>query len=83
MTDVLFFGFTLQSYWQMYNSDISSPFRETNYQPEIFYGFINDLKVGEWTNRVNIIGIEHQSNGRTQPLSRSWNQNLCQFYLGK
>lgn len=77
--DVLFFGFTLQSYWQMYNSDISSPFRETNYQPEIFYGFINDLTLGEWTNRVNVIGIEHQSNGRTQPLSRSWNRIYANF----
>ncbi|MET1254142.1 phospholipase A [Aliikangiella maris] len=77
--DVLFFGFTIQSHWQMYNSDISAPFRETNYQPEIFYGFINDLKLGEWTNRVNMIGIEHQSNGRSQPLSRSWNRIYANF----
>ncbi|TQV84896.1 phospholipase A [Aliikangiella coralliicola] len=77
--DVLFFGFTIQSYWQMYNSEVSSPFRETNYQPEIFYGFMNDFKVGEWTNLVNVIGIEHQSNGRSQPLSRSWNRLYAQF----
>jgi len=77
--DILFVGFTLQSYWQMYNSDISSPFRETNYQPEIFYGIFNDFKVGEWTNLVNVIGIEHQSNGRSQPLSRSWNRLYAQF----
>ncbi len=77
--DAVYFGFTLQSYWQMYNSEISSPFRETNYQPEIFYGYLNDLKVGEWTNRVNIIGIEHQSNGRIQPMSRSWNRIYAHF----
>jgi len=77
--DIVFFGFTIQSYWQMYNSDVSAPFRETNYQPEIFYGFMNDLKVGEWTNRGNIIGIEHQSNGRSQPLSRSWNRIYAHF----
>lgn len=77
--DILFFGFTIQSYWQMYNSDISSPFRETNYQPEVFYGFLNDYRVGEWTNRVNVIGIEHQSNGQTQGLSRSWNRIYAQF----
>jgi len=77
--DILFFGFTVQSYWQMYNSDVSSPFRETNYQPEVFYGFVNDYKVGEWTNMVNIIGIEHQSNGRSQPLSRSWNRIYAQI----
>ncbi len=77
--DVLFFGFTLQSFWQVYNSDISSPFRETNYQPEVFYGFMNDFKIGEWRNLVNIIGIEHQSNGRTQPLSKSWNRIYAQI----
>ncbi len=76
--DALFFGFTLQSYWQMYNSDLSSPFRETNYQPEIFYGLVNDFKVGNWVNRVNLFGIEHQSNGRSQPLSRSWNRVYIQ-----
>jgi len=77
--DILFFGFTIQSYWQMYNSEVSSPFRETNYQPEIFYGVFNDLKLGEWTNRVNVIGVEHQSNGRSQPISRSWNRVYAQF----
>ena len=77
--DIVFFGFTIQSYWQMYNADVSSPFRETNYQPEVFYGFMNDLKLGEWTNRVNIVGIEHQSNGRSQPLSRSWNRIYAHF----
>jgi phospholipase A1 len=77
--DVIFFGITIQSYWQMYNSDISSPFRETNYQPELFYGFVNDFKVGEWTNLINVIGFEHQSNGRSQRLSRSWNRIYAQF----
>lgn len=77
--DVLFFGFTVQSYWQMYNSEISSPFRETNYQPEIFYGFVNDYKVGQWTNLINVVGIEHQSNGLAQPFSRSWNRLYAQF----
>jgi phospholipase A1/A2 len=77
--DMVFFGFTVQSYWQMYNSEISSPFRETNYQPEIFYGMVNDFEIGGWTNRVNIIGIEHQSNGQAQPQSRSWNRIYAEF----
>ena len=34
--DKLFFGFSMQSWWQVYASNISKPFRETNYLPEIF-----------------------------------------------
>lgn len=71
--DGLFFGFTLQSWWQVYSENISKPFRETNYQPEIFYSTPLNLSVGD-TNSAFMVGIEHQSNGRTQPLSRSWNR---------
>ncbi|WP_058120418.1 phospholipase A [Photobacterium kishitanii] len=71
--DGLFVAFTLESYWQVYAADISRPFRETNYRPEIFY-----LAPTPWTplgaNTWMTVGIEHQSNGRTQGLSRSWNR---------
>jgi len=36
-SDELYFGFTLKSFWQAYSSDISAPFRDTNYRPEVFY----------------------------------------------
>lgn len=81
--DRLFFGFTLQSYWQLYNSELSSPFRETNYQPEIFYAIENEAKIGEWTNKGFMFGIEHQSNGRTQSFSRSWNRVYANFFFEK
>ncbi len=81
--DAIYFAFTLQSWWQMYNSKISSPFRETNYQPEVFYWYENDLKWGHWTNRVILFGLQHQSNGRSQPLSRSWNRIFANFIWEK
>ncbi len=81
--DSLFMGFTIQSYWQMYNSELSSPFRETNYQPEIFYFVQNDWQIGSWNNRGMMFGIEHQSNGRTQLLSRSWNRIFANFIFEK
>jgi phospholipase A1 len=71
--DGLYFGFTLKSFWQLYNKDISSPFRETNYQPEIFYTALLPYRV-MGLPLVTGVGLEHESNGRTQYLSRSWNR---------
>lgn len=76
----IFFGFTLQSYWQVYNDDISSPFRETNYEPEIFWINYLDPENVLWGDEMAIaIGISHQSNGRSQPNSRSWNRIYANF----
>ncbi|MAF74997.1 MAG: phospholipase [Idiomarinaceae bacterium] len=80
--DKLFFGFTMQSWWQVYASNISKPFRETNYQPEVFY----TTPTG-WhpfgTNTGLAVGVEHLSNGRSQELSRSWNRAYVQLVAEK
>ncbi|MCE9677684.1 phospholipase A [Shewanella sp. AS1] len=70
----LFFAYTNQSYWQVYNEEASSPFRETNHSPELFMVFNNDWKLGPLTNSLISIGAVHQSNGQTADLSRSWNR---------
>ncbi|WP_338725728.1 phospholipase A [Shewanella baltica] len=70
----LFFAYTNQSYWQVYNKDTSSPFRETNHEPEVFMLFNNDWKIGSVTNSFWGVGAVHQSNGKSGPLSRSWNR---------
>ncbi|MBB3229416.1 phospholipase A [Halomonas stenophila] len=70
----LFFGYTQRSWWQAYNADASSPFRETNFEPEVFLDFENDWSLAGWTNIHNRISFNHQSNGRSDPLSRSWNR---------
>lgn len=69
-----YFAYTAKSWWQVANDDFSNPFRETNYMPELFVrdvkGFdVLGLDVVGWT-----LGVVHESNGREQALSRSWNR---------
>lgn len=70
----LFFAYTNQSWWQVYNQDISAPFRETVHEPELFVLFNNDWQWQGWTNAFWGLGIVHQSNGKSGQLSRSWNR---------
>ena len=80
--DGLFFGFTLQSWWQVYSDGISKPFRETNYQPEIFY--LRPLDFHPFDGNTGfVVGLEHQSNGRSTGLSRSWNRVYLNFLYEK
>lgn len=76
----LWIGYTQQSNWQAYNSAESEPFRETNYAPEIFTTWRTglDLPFG-WRWQLLNLGFVHQSNGRTEPLSRSWNRLYALF----
>ncbi len=70
----LFLGFTAVSFWQVYNSEVSKPFRETNYEPEVFYSWQTDYRfLGIKFNQVNL-GFNHQSNGQSGLKSRSWNR---------
>ena len=75
----LVFGFTQQSYWQAFNTAISSPFRETNYEPEIMWVFTHPRKSDNLFARQIVAGFSHQSNGRSQPDSRSWNRVYLNF----
>lgn len=70
----LYFAYTNQSYWQVFNKDVSSPFRETNHEPEMFMLFNNDWEVAGLTNSFWGFGAVHQSNGQSGTLSRSWNR---------
>ncbi|MFT6266695.1 MAG: phospholipase A1 [Oleiphilaceae bacterium] len=61
---------------------MSAPFRETNYQPEIFYLTATNWHPFGGSTGVTI-GMEHQSNGRSQLLSRSWNRVYTSFMFEK
>lgn len=77
--DAIYFGFTIASFWQVYNDDISAPFRDTNYEPEFFWLGPLDWNPFEADASYLALGIVHQSNGRSVPLSRSWNRIYANF----
>lgn len=70
----LFFAYTQLCFWQLYDKALSSPFRETNYEPEVFVKFDTDFDVLGLKIRRFLIGFNHESNGRGETLSRSWNR---------
>ena len=68
-------GYTQQSYWQVYNGKYSRPFRSSDYQPEIFLTQpIKGNLPGNGSLRMLGAGLVHESNGQSDPLSRSWNR---------
>lgn len=80
--DGIAFAFTLQSWWQIYAQKISRPFRETNYHPEFFY-----YAPLSWQpfggNTALLLGFEHESNGHSSSLSRSWNRLYANVVFAK
>ncbi len=69
LDDSLYVAYTQVSWWQ--TSGPSAPFRETNYEPEIFLDI-------PYTNEKSIlksyrVGLVHQSNGKLFT-SKSWNR---------
>lgn len=75
LSDSIWFGYSQQSYWQLFNGTISRPFRATDHEPELVYVFGHNRPLpGGFTYRMSGAGIVHQSNGQSLPLSRSWNR---------
>jgi len=77
----LFFAYSTTSWWQLGNANFSNPFRETVYEPELFLRYYQQskvlgLKVSSWD-----LGFDHQSNGRSGDLSRSWNRVMARTVI--
>ncbi len=71
-------AYTQQSYWQIFNTNASRPLRENNYEPEMILSLGIDNTVNgerkDYIPRMLNLGVVHQSNGRSNPQSRSWNR---------
>jgi len=72
LIDNLYFGYTQFSLWDLQSP--SSPFRDTNYRPSLYY-YLPDLGIHNGVlSRMSIAtGLEHESNGRDGPQSRGLN----------
>lgn len=79
----LYAAYTNLSFWQAYNRRISSPFRETVHEPEMFLVVPNDWSLLGWRNSLMQFGFVHQSNGQSGYLSRSWNRIYANFLFEK
>jgi phospholipase A1 len=73
--DSLWFAYSQQSYWQILTSSLSRPFRTTDHEPELIYIVPTPADLpGGWRLRYSGVSLNHQSNGQSLPLSRSWNR---------
>ena len=86
----LYFGYTQLSLWQTYNTsalgadeDASSPFRETNYEPEIGLTVDTDFRLAGLTFRRARLSLIHTSNGQGGERSRSWNRLAAGIAFGR
>lgn len=71
----VYFAYTQKSLWDLYSR--SSPFRESNYNPQVFYSHRHvaaDRAHPGCTLVSEQMGFDHESNGEEGDQSRSWNR---------
>ena len=82
LNESLNFAYSQTSWWQ--TAQGSTPFRETNYRPEIFIQAPVNFETLPQLESLKI-GLLHESNGQGGELSRSWNRLYAsgEFKLGE
>jgi len=71
LNETLNLAYTQTSFWQIYKD--SSPFRESNYKPEI-YALFPYKNLDHTSLKAYKLALMHESNGRAGDKSRSWNK---------
>jgi phospholipase A1 len=77
----LWLGYTQRAFWQLYDVAESSPFRETDHEPELILNFRTRFRFLGLDGRFVQVGLNHQSNGLSTPLSRNWNRLVASVGL--
>ncbi len=67
----VYLAYTQRSFWDLYEWERSTPFRESNYNPAVFWE--RRPESGTVLRAVRA-GIDHESNGKSGEASRSWNR---------
>lgn len=73
----VYFAYTQKSLWDLWSFSRSSPFRENNYNPELFYSHQHrplDKARPQCALVSERAGLDHESNGEAGAQSRSWNR---------
>jgi phospholipase A1/A2 len=73
----LFMTYTQKSIWRIFAA--SSPFAESNYNPSL--GIAKGIFYKNQFRGIASISVEHESNGRGDTLSRSWNRVAAHYTL--
>lgn len=72
----LYFGYTQTSWFQNYNAEDSRPFRDVDYQPEVFYSYERGVRFLGGELKSISFGLVHTSNGERELRSRTQNRLL-------
>jgi len=77
-----YFAYTQKSLWNV--GQKSTPFEESNYNPEFFLDYpVNAAILGRFKLRNIVVSpMEHESNGLTGARSRSWNRQYVMVKFG-
>ncbi len=80
----LWVAYTQLSFWQLYaDEEASAPFRETNHEPELRWQVPVNFRLFGMNARLASLALNHQSNGQSDPNSRSWNRITGQVVFEK